>query len=85
MPFLIAAMLSGLASAALAQKFVPDLTGTWVGTAKAVVFGQNRFHRVTETAANPPRVRELSIYDGDHRPGRPRVLGRGMVSPPAST
>ena len=59
MRILLAVLLCGLASAALAQEAVPDLTGTWVGTAKSVVFGQTRFHPGDETPADQPRVREL--------------------------
>jgi hypothetical protein len=60
MRILIAAVMVGaLATAALAQDSVPDLTGTWVGTTKSVVFGQNKFHPGGETAAGVPRVREV--------------------------
>lgn len=58
---LAALLLSGLSSAALAQDAIPDLTGTWVGAAKAVVFGSNEFHPGGQTAADPPRVRELEF------------------------
>jgi hypothetical protein len=59
MRILIAAVACVLASAAFAQEAVPDLTGTWVGTSKSVVFGQNKFHPGSETLTAPPRVREL--------------------------
>ena len=59
MRILLPVLLCGLASAALAQEAVPDLTGTWVGTAKSVVFGPTRFHPGDEAAADQPRVREL--------------------------
>ena len=49
----------GLPVGSLAQDVVPDLTGTWVGTAKSVVFGQTRFHPAGEGAANQPQIREL--------------------------
>ena len=42
-----------------AEDAVPDMIGTWVGTAKSVVFGQNKFHAGSETPADPPRVREV--------------------------
>ncbi len=58
MRIVLAALLCGLASAALAQESVPDLTGTWIGTSKSVVFGQNKYHPGGETPADPPRVRE---------------------------
>ncbi len=59
MRIVLAALLCGLASAALAQEAVPDLTGTWVGTTKSLVLGQTRFHPGDEATANQPRVREL--------------------------
>ena len=59
MRILLAVLWCGLASAAPAQEAVPDLTGTWVGTAKSVVFGQTRFHPGDEAVADQPRVREL--------------------------
>jgi hypothetical protein len=57
----LAALLYGLSSAVLAQDAVPDLTGMWVGKAKAVVFGNNQFHPGSQTAGDPPRVRELDL------------------------
>jgi hypothetical protein len=58
MRILVAALICAFASAAMAQELMPDLTGTWVGTTKSVVFGQNQFHPGSQTAADPPRVRE---------------------------
>lgn len=40
-----------------AQEAVPDMTGTWIGTAKSVVFGMNKFH--PGEVAVTPRVSEL--------------------------
>ena len=56
---LIAAIACTLAAAAAAEAPMPDMTGTWAGTAKSVVFGQTRFHPGDQTAADAPRVREL--------------------------
>lgn len=61
MRIVLAALFCGLTSAALAQDAVPDLTGMWVGKAKAVVFGNNKFHPGSETPGDPPRVRELDL------------------------
>ena len=49
----------GVPAGAFAQDAAPDLVGTWVGTGKSVVFGQNKFHPGSETPASPPRIREL--------------------------
>lgn len=59
MRILIATAVCALASAAFAQDAAPDLTGTWVGTGKSVVFGQNKFHPGSAKAGDPPRIREL--------------------------
>ena len=58
MRIVAAALLATLATAANAEDAIPDLTGMWVGTSKAVVFGSNQFHPGSQTAADPPRVRE---------------------------
>jgi hypothetical protein len=58
MRILLAALLWSVCSLAMAQESQPDLVGTWVGTSKAIVFGQNGYHPGNETAADPPRVRE---------------------------
>ncbi|HET7715307.1 MAG TPA: hypothetical protein VFK86_06740 [Bauldia sp.] len=57
----VAGLLCGLATAAIAQDAVPDLKGTWIGTSKAVVFGNNAFHPGTDTPSGPPRVREVEF------------------------
>lgn len=44
---------------ALAEDGVPDMLGTWVGSAKSVVFGANRFHPGDAEMKPVPRVREL--------------------------
>src|SRR5262245_28094559 len=59
MRILVLAAACVLASAAAAEDAVPDLVGTWVGTAKSVVFGQTRFHPGEDAATDAPRVREL--------------------------
>lgn len=58
---LAALLFCGLSSAVLAQDAVPDLRGTWVGMADAVVFGSNAFHPGGQTAADPPRVRRVEF------------------------
>ena len=38
------ALLSGAATAAIAQDAIPDLKGTWSGKGKSLVFGSNPHH-----------------------------------------
>jgi hypothetical protein len=59
MRILVLAAACALASAAAAEDAVPDLIGTWVGTAKSVVLGETRFHPGDEAETAKPRVREL--------------------------
>jgi hypothetical protein len=61
MRFVIAATmaLAVVSGVALAEDAVPDMVGTWVGSAKSVVYGDNRFHPGDATPAPVPRVREL--------------------------
>jgi hypothetical protein len=42
-----------------AQGAVPDLKGTWTGKGKAVVLGKNAYHPGSQTASDPPRVRDI--------------------------
>ena len=39
---------------------VPDLSGTWSGKGKAIVFGANAHHPGKQAKAAPPRVRDVS-------------------------
>jgi hypothetical protein len=57
----VLALLGVTASAALAQDAaVPDLRGTWSGKGKAIVFGTHEHHPGKQTAADPPRVRDIA-------------------------
>jgi hypothetical protein len=38
---------------------IPDLKGTWSGKGKAIVFGSGDHHPDSQTAADPPRVRDI--------------------------
>lgn len=58
MRIVVAVLACTLASAAAAQDSAPDMVGTWVGSAKSVVYGANRFHP-GDAAVAEPRVREL--------------------------
>jgi hypothetical protein len=42
-----------------AQEAIPDLAGAWTGKGKAIVFGSHPHHPGTQTAGDPPRVREI--------------------------
>src|SRR5262249_31193043 len=47
------------ARAAGAQDAIPDLKGVWTGKGKSIVLGSNLYHPGTQTAADPPRVRDI--------------------------
>jgi hypothetical protein len=58
--FVLALALLGAATAAVrAQDGIPDLRGTWSGKGKSIVFGKHAHHPGTQTAADPPRVRDI--------------------------
>jgi hypothetical protein len=54
------ALVLGLTSAASAQD-APDLQGTWSGSFKTVIFGQNSHHPDGQVAPGQPRVREIDF------------------------
>jgi hypothetical protein len=47
------------ATTARAQDAIPDLKGTWSGKGKSIVFGTHPHHPGSQTAADPPRVRDI--------------------------
>ena len=49
-------LLAGLSTAVMAEDALPDLKGTWTGTSKSVVFGNNAYHPGTQK----PRTRRAS-------------------------
>ena len=53
------ALLGIAATAASAQDAIPDLKGTWTGKGKAMVIGNNPHHPGSQTAADPPRLRDI--------------------------
>jgi hypothetical protein len=53
------ALLGAAAAAAIAQDAIPDLKGTWTGKGKSIVFGTHPHHPGAQTAADPPRVRDI--------------------------
>jgi hypothetical protein len=55
----ILALLGATATVARAQDAVPDLKGTWLGKGKVIVFGSHTHHPGSQSAADPPRVREI--------------------------
>ena len=60
---------AGAEEAGLQQ--APDLTGTWVGKARAVIFGQNAHHPGSQTVNDPPRVEEVTFtYEFEKQDGR---------------
>jgi hypothetical protein len=57
----IALALVCIATAAHGQKAIPNLKGTWSGNGKSIVFGSNPHHPGLQTAADPPRVRDIEV------------------------
>jgi hypothetical protein len=55
----VLALLGATATAAYAQDAIPDLKGTWLGKGKVIVFGSHTHHPGSQSAADPPRVREI--------------------------
>src|SRR2546422_7821850 len=53
------ALLAAAATSARAQDPIPDLKGTWTGKGKSIVFGSHAHHPGTQTASEPPRVRDI--------------------------
>jgi hypothetical protein len=53
------ALLAAATTCARAQNAIPDLKGTWSGKGKAIVFGSGDHHPGSQTAADPPRVRDI--------------------------
>jgi hypothetical protein len=53
------ALLGAMATTAGAQDAIPDLKGTWTGKGKSIVFGTHPHHPGTQSAADPPRVRDI--------------------------
>ena len=53
------ALLVAAATCAHAQSAIPDLRGTWTGKGKSIVFGSGDHHPGSQTAADPPRVRDI--------------------------
>jgi hypothetical protein len=59
------------ATSVYAQDAIPDLKGTWSGKGKSIVFGTNPHHPGTQSAADPPRVRDIeATYIVDGQDGR---------------
>lgn len=52
-------LIASAAMAALAQDAIPDLKGVWTGKGKVIVFGSGVHHPGSQSAADPPRVREI--------------------------
>ncbi|HEU4359672.1 MAG TPA: hypothetical protein VFR54_14565 [Xanthobacteraceae bacterium] len=61
MRYLVFALAFVCAAAAptRAQDAIPDLKGTWSGKGKSIVFGSHEHHPGSQTAADPPRVRDI--------------------------
>jgi hypothetical protein len=55
----VLALLCAAAMSTRAQGAIPDLKGTWSGKGKSIVFGTHAHHPGSQTAADPPRVRDI--------------------------
>ena len=54
-----------------AQDAIPDLNGTWSGKGKSIVFGSHEHHPGSQTAGDPPRVRDIeATYIVEGQEGR---------------
>ena len=53
----------GAATMARAQDAIPDIKGTWTGKGKVLVYGNNVHNPGAQTAAEPPRVRDIEMTD----------------------
>ena len=53
------AFVCAAAAPTRAQDAIPDLKGTWSGKGKSIVFGSHEHHPGSQTAADPPRVRDI--------------------------
>ncbi len=68
---LVIALVIGAWATAAAGGSIPDLKGTWAGTFKSVIFGNNPHHPGSQTIADPPRVREIKFtLDVEKQDGR---------------
>ncbi len=64
-------VLAASCGVVLAQPAVPDLTGTWTGDFRTVIFGNNSHHPGEESVASPPRIREIEFtIDVEGQDGR---------------
>jgi hypothetical protein len=65
------ALLAAAATSARAQDAIPDLKGSWSGKGKSIVFGSHPHHPGSQTAADPPRVRDIeATYIVEGQEGR---------------
>jgi hypothetical protein len=56
-----AIILAGVTASGAQDASVPDLKGVWSGMWKTIIYGTNEHHPGTETAASPPRVRDIAF------------------------
>jgi hypothetical protein len=69
-----------MAAPALAQT-VPDLKGTWSGQWRTVIYGANPHHPGPQTAADAPRIREITFtFEVEGQDGR-LIWGKFWSSP----
>jgi hypothetical protein len=60
---------------------LPDLKGTWSGSFKTAILGSNPHHPGTQTATDPPRVRQIDFtFEIEGQDGR-LVWGKSWSSP----
>jgi hypothetical protein len=54
-------LLGAAATCVRAQDAIPDVKGSWSGKGKSIVFGSHSHHPGSQTAVDPPRVRDLGV------------------------
>jgi hypothetical protein len=83
MRFIVFALaLLATAATARAQDAIPDLRGTWSGKGKSIVFGSGDHHPGSQTAADPPRVRDIeATHTVEDRRGASLGVGLHPRSP----
>jgi len=77
---MLALLLAGLVSAA-AESAAPNLKGTWSGTFRSLVYGNNPHHPGVDSIVDPPRVREVKFtFDIEGQDGR-LIWGKSWSDP----
>lgn len=78
---MIAVLALVMTSAGAYAESLPELKGTWSGSFKTAILGNNPHHPGNETAADPPRIRQIEFtFDIEGQDGR-LVWGKSWSKP----